>query len=407
MNPLTNDTTAPHISFDATTVQLLDPADSTYKSSVTIPGEGTYTAHTDGTVTFTPVAAFTGTATPVGYRVADTSGQSATSTITITVTPVTPVATDDTDTTAYETPVTVGVLGNDAGGDVAVPLDVTTVVLLDPADASYKTSVTIPGEGTYAVQSDGTVTFTPATGFFGPATPVGYQVADTNGTTATATITITVNDPGMPSASNDTDTTPQGVPVTVDPLTNDTADASFPLDATTVKLWDPADSTYKSSVTIPGEGTYTVHTDGTVTFAPEALFTGITTPVTYQVADTLNRPVTATITITVTPVTPAATDDTDTTPYETPVNVNILGNDTAGDVAVPLDPTTVVLLDPADSTYKTSVTIPGEGTYAVQSDGTVDFHPRQRVLRSGNTGRLPGCGHQRLHRDRHDHGHRG
>ena len=278
VDPLTNDTADADFPLAASTVRVLDPADSTYKSSVTIPGEGTYTVHTDGTVTFAPVAAFTGTATPVTYRVSDSAGRTAMSTITIDVTPVAPVAANDTDTTAYETPVTVGVLGNDAGGDVAVPLDVTTVVLLDPADASYKTSVTIPGEGTYTAHPDGTVTFAPANGFFGPATPVEYKVADTNGSTATATITVTVDNPPAPAASPDTDTTPQGVPVTVNPLTNDTTAPHISFDATTVQLLDPADSTYKSSVTIPGEGTYTAHTDGTVTFTPVAAFTGTATP---------------------------------------------------------------------------------------------------------------------------------
>ena len=106
-------------------------------------------------------------------------------------------------------------------------------------------------------------------------------------------------------------------------------------------------------------------------------------------------------------MTPVATDDTDTTAYETPVTVGVLGNDTAGDVAVPLDATTVVLFDPADSTYKTSVTIPGEGTYAVQSDGTVTFTPATGFFGPATPVELQGCGHQRLHRDGHDHDHRG
>ncbi len=37
------------------------------------------------------------------------------------------------------------------------------------------------------------------------------------------------------------------------------------------KLIDPADGTEKDTVVIPGEGTYTVASDGTVTFQPTEL----------------------------------------------------------------------------------------------------------------------------------------
>ncbi len=55
---------------------------------------------------------------------------------------------------------------------------------------------------------------------------------------------------------------------------------------------------------IPGEGTYTVAPDGTVTFVPEKSFTGTGTGVTVKRVDKNGTPITATYTPTVTPVAP-------------------------------------------------------------------------------------------------------
>ena len=57
---------------------------------------------------------------------------------------------------------------------------------------------------------------------------------------------------------------------------------------------------------IPGEGTYTVSPDGTVTFVPEKSFTGTGTGVTVKRVDKNGTSITATYTPTVTPVTPTA-----------------------------------------------------------------------------------------------------
>ena len=69
------------------------------------------------------------------------------------------------------------------------------------------------------------------------------------------------------------------------------------------KTGDPVDS-----VTIEGEGTYTVAPDGTVTFTPEKNFTGKGTGVTVQREDKNGTPVKATYTPVVKPATPTSSD---------------------------------------------------------------------------------------------------
>jgi len=97
--------------------------------------------------------------------VADEAGQLATSTLTVTVDPITPIATADSVTTPYLHAITVPILANDAEGAATAPLVVGSVRLRDPVDLGWKTSVSITGMGTFVVQPDGSVTFTPQAGY--------------------------------------------------------------------------------------------------------------------------------------------------------------------------------------------------------------------------------------------------
>jgi CshA-type fibril repeat protein len=56
-------------------------------------------------------------------------------------------------------------------------------------------SLTVPGEGTYTVNPDGTVTFDPLSTFHGTATPIRYQATDALGRFVNSTITPTVDAP--------------------------------------------------------------------------------------------------------------------------------------------------------------------------------------------------------------------
>jgi CshA-type fibril repeat protein len=203
VHPLANDSAAPGVTLDPDSVLLFDPADGVGKKTVTVPGEGTYQASGKGSVAFDPVPSFAGTGSKVGYQVTDSSGQSGRSAITIAVRPVTPRAVSDTRTTRFETPVTIAVLANDSPGAPDAPLVPDSVCLLD-GGTCVKT-LTVRGEGAYRVGPDGSVTFTPADGYHGTTTLVTYNVADSNGTKAGATITVTVD---RAQASSDRSGTP-------------------------------------------------------------------------------------------------------------------------------------------------------------------------------------------------------
>lgn len=360
--------------------------------TLTVPGEGVYTIDpTTGAVTFTPDPAFRGTASSVTYQVADAEGATTTAPITVTVNAVSPRAVNDTASTGQNTPVTVDVVGNDKPGvDNGTPLDRKSVVFPTAGQPTGATvsdggkKLTVPGQGVYTIDPDtGKITFAADPAFRGTASPVTYQVADVDGSTASSTVTITV-DAAAPAAVADTDTTPQNTPVGVAVLGNDKpgVENGTPLDPTSV-VFTVADQPVGATVTdggrtltVPGQGVYTVApATGVVTFTPQQGYAGTASAVTYQVSDTGGQTATATITITVTPVAPTAHDDSAQTPRDTPVTVAVLGNDTAGNAATPIDATKTRLLD-AGRNPVTDLKVADVGSFAVDpATGKVTFTP--------------------------------
>jgi len=334
--------------------------------------DGTYVVDaTTGVVTFTPAHNVTGTAASIGYQVTDSFGLIASSTITVTVTPIVPLASDDVASTSYLTPKTVAVLGNDAAGDTSVPLDPTSVVFSDGTKSLTN------ADGTYTINpTTGEVTFAPTAGFTGTATSVTYQVADTNGTLTTAKLTMTVAKPPAPSAADDAKSGPQGHTVNLTPAANDSAGGSATLQPSSVTITTAGTTGgLGKELVVQGKGTWTVAGDGTVTFAPLPAFAGGVS-LDYSIADELGQTATAKITVTIDPLEPKAVADTAHAPYGTVSLIgDVLANDTPGDaVAAPIVPGSVVLKQ-ADGTWATSLTVPGEGSYLVNTGGDVTFTP--------------------------------
>jgi uncharacterized repeat protein (TIGR01451 family) len=337
-------------------------------------GKGSFRVEDDQQITFDPDLSFTGQAR-VSYTVTDSFGNSASSTLTVTVVAVTPVAADDTAHAAFGHQIEAPVLANDLAGEASAPLDAFSVVLVKADNTTAKTVTT--ADGSYSVDAtSGAITFTPANGFTGQASPIRYRVADLNGTTTTATLTVTIG--AAPSSADDFGTTTQGRPTTVDALRNDTPGddgAGNPgslIPGTLVFTAAGATGGGKTLV-VAGQGVWTIGTDNTVRFAPEPAFTG-TAHADYRVTDDQLNSDSATISISITAVTPIAVDDAGHTPARTPVVIDVVGNDSAGNPALPLVADSVRFTDPA-ATHSGTQLVTGQGTWAVGSDGRVTFTP--------------------------------
>ena len=335
----------------------------------TIPGEGTYTVSPDGTVTFVPEKSFTGTATGVTVKRVDKNGTEITAKYTPTVTPVTPTATP-AESTDIQGATQTG-KPEFTEGDSRVPMNDDVPATFD--DGS--TTKTVDGVGTYTVAADGTVTFVPEKSFVGTAPAVTVVREDKNGTKASATYTPTVT-PVTPTAEDTTSTDKQGQTQSGTP-TFTPGNPNVPMDDDTPATFEDGSTTK----VIPGEGTYTVAPDGTVTFVPEKSFTGEGTGVTVKRVDKNGTPVTAKYTPTVTPVTPTATPAESTGPQGIVQTGTVTF--TEGDPVAPIDKDTITLLDengqPAASVDAKSPAGDVIGTFTVDKEtGVVTFTPTDK-----------------------------
>ncbi|MGC0297860.1 GEVED domain-containing protein [Streptococcus sp. CL6.22] len=361
--------------------KLIDPetGEPTDETSVEVPGEGTYTINPEtGEVTFKPEPNFTGKAQGIEVQRKDTNGTPATAKYTPTVKPVTPTSDDVVSEDvqgAKQTGTPVFTPGKTTvnGKEVTVEIDETVKPTFDDGTTTKE----VPGEGTYTIDENGVVTFTPEPNFTGKASGVTVKRVDKNGTEVTAKYTPTVK-PVTPTADGVTTTDVQGAKQTGKP--------EFTAGKTTVngvektvELDDTKPATFEDGSTtkeVPGEGTYTVAPDGTVTFTPNKDFTGQAKGVTVKRVDKNGTPVTAKYTPVVLPVTPAGKDVTSIgekgqpqseTPVFTPGTTKVNGKT----ITVPIDETVAPTFDDGTTEKK----VPGEGTYTIDKNGKVTFTP--------------------------------
>ncbi|WP_424100227.1 Ig-like domain-containing protein [Moorena producens] len=321
-------------------------------SVVTNPSNGSAVVNTNNTpgdltddfITYSPNLNYNGTDS-FTYQLNDGVNPPATATVNLTINPVNdaPEAVDDSVITNEDTAVTFNVLANDSDAE-GNPLTLT--IVSNPSNGI----AVVNDNGTPSNPTDDFITYTPNLNANG-SDSLTYQVDDGNGGIDTATVNLTinpVNDP--PIALDNTVTTDEDIPVNIDVINNDT---------------DPDGDSILTVVKPPNHGTAVVNDNGTPDNLRDDFITYISDPdyngpdsFAYRLDDGVNRPATAIVNLTVTPVndSPFPVDDTVTTTEDTAVNINVLENDS----------------DPEQDSSLTIVSEPRDGTAVVNDNGTPD-----------------------------------
>ncbi|MEH6644898.1 Ig-like domain-containing protein [Sulfitobacter sp.] len=300
-------------------------------SDIAVPAEqGSVVDNGDGTVTFTPAPDFNGDAT-ITYTITDPDGQSDEGQVVVTVTPFNdaPVASDDYDTNKEETPVTISILDNDT----------------DPEDDPLTITEALSDDGTVVIDDDGTITFTPNEDFFGEAV-IDYTITDGNGGFDDSRVFVTVNNINDdPVAVDDCVATPVDTPVTIPVLENDS---------------DPDGDTLNVTAATSPDGDVAINDDGTITFTPNAGFTG-DAEIAYTIEDGMGGTDDAVAKVSVGEDSgaPVAMDDAAETDEDTSVTIPVLANDT----------------DPDGDTLEVVEATSPDGTVTINDDGTLEFTP--------------------------------
>ncbi|SQF29492.1 CshA-like fibrillar surface protein A [Streptococcus gordonii] len=324
--------------------------------------QGTYTVQPNGDISFQPAPDFYGTPTPATLRVTDKNGSTAEAVYQPTVTKVTPTSTNDTSTGLQGQPQS----GKPTftAGDPAVPLDDTKPLTFEDGQSTK----TVSGVGVYAINSDGSITFTPEKQYVGTPDPVTLKRVDKNGTEVTATYTPTVTKV-TPTSTDATSNGIQGQPQKGTPTFTE-GNPLVPIDDTKPMTFEDGQSTK----TVPGVGEYNINPDGSITFTPDKKYVGTPNPVTVKRVDKNGTEVTATYTPTVTKVTPTSTDATSNGIQGQPQKGT--PTFTEGNPLVPIDDTKPMTFEDGQSTK----TVPGVGEYSINPDGSITFTPDKQYV---------------------------
>jgi DNA/RNA endonuclease G (NUC1) len=250
------------------------------------------------------------------FKANDGQLDSNTATVTINVTAVNdaPIATNDDKSTKEDTSLSFPaseLLANDTAG---ASNEDTQILMVNSVNASLDTHGAVN-------LLNGTVSYIPSGNYHGPAS-FTYSVCDnglTNGSSdvqcSTGTVNLTVesvND--NPSATNDTATTDEDQAVAIDVAAND----------------EDLDNDGLSP-TAAGDGAHgtTALAGNQIVYTPEPNFNGIDS-FTYTVGDGQGGTATATVQVTINAVndSPVAGTDNAATSEDTPVAINVVGNDT-------------------------------------------------------------------------------
>ncbi|HYG84452.1 MAG TPA: right-handed parallel beta-helix repeat-containing protein [Verrucomicrobiae bacterium] len=114
---------------------------------------------------------------------------------------VNPIANDSNSTTTSGQTTTFNVLDNDETESPG--FDLSSVRLIDPASNNEVKDLVVDGQGTWHVNTDGTIAFTALASFIGITSPVNYVVTDVSGMKSEpAALSVTVNAPSAASTSN-------------------------------------------------------------------------------------------------------------------------------------------------------------------------------------------------------------
>ncbi|WP_426726094.1 Ig-like domain-containing protein [Enterobacter cloacae complex sp. 342H5] len=314
----------------------------------------------DNTVQYLPPAGFTGTDS-FTYTVTTPAGHQETATVTLAVLNGTPDAQQTTVITPEDTPAIRGQLNaSDPDGDVLTLLSVTVNGQQTSLNGAGDRLVALPGVGTLRIFADRSFIFTPVADWNGVTPEITYRVTDGNNNGEVEGKLFIIVTPEI-DVRNDSYSMQAGLTSTQSPLDND----SFSNPDRQV-----------TGVTQGQHGKVTISADGLqVIYTPDPRFVG--QDVYSYTVTSGGRTEVAYVTVEVTNSRPVLTPlDPVSGPEDTPLRGNVINNIKD---ANPTDTLRVVgwSLPGETQPHQPGVpwTIPGQGTFTLNSDGSYLFTP--------------------------------
>ncbi|NQZ81639.1 MAG: retention module-containing protein [Colwellia sp.] len=341
--------------------------DNTFNVGTTAAlAEGDLTLNADGSYTFIPTDNYNDAVPVVTYTVLDGAGDTVTSTLSISITPVADIVDgNEEETTLEDTTLTGNVLDNASSPDN--PLSVTSFTI-DGNTFAVGSTAELP-EGKLTLNADGSYIFVPTDNYNDAVPVVTYTVIDGEGDTVTSTLTISITPVADIVDGNEEETTLEDTTLTGNVLDN----ASSPDNPITVTSFTIGDSTFTvgSTAELP-EGRFTLNADGSYIFVPTDNYNDAVPVVTYTVIDGEGDTDTSTLSIDIIPVSDLTDGNEAVSVQQTStVTGNVLDNASSPDA-----PLSVINFTIGNDTYAAGDTaVLTEGTLTLNADGSYNFDP--------------------------------
>ncbi len=391
-NVLFNDTDADG---DTLTVTVVD-ALSAQGATVAIASNGTFTYNPTGAAALQALAVGQSLVDTFTYTVSDGNGGTDTATVTLTVTGVNDpaVATDDVGSTDEDTALNVvavsGVLANDTDLDAGHTVSVTAMngsgaAIGVPTALASGALLTLNADGSYVYNPNGQ--FESLAGGASTTDSFTYTITSTDGTTDTATVTLTINGVndapvGVADAGSTDEDTVLNVVAASGVLSNDTdVDAGATL---TVTAMNGSGAAIGVPTALASGALLTLNADGSYVYNPNGQFEGLaagastTDSFTYTVSDGNGGTDTATVTLTINGVNdaPVGVADAGSTDEDTVLNVvaaaGVLTNDTDVDTGATL---TVTEMNGSGAAIGVPTALASGALLTLNTDGSYAYNP--------------------------------
>ena len=342
--------------------------------------EGDLTLNADGSYIFVPSDNFNGTVPVATYTVEDGVGDTDTSTLSITVTPMPDLIDGDENVNVNEdTTLTGNVLTNASSPDN--PLTVNSFSI---SGVSYNIGDTAGlAEGDLTLNANGNYTFVPSPNYNGAVPVVTYTVEDGAGDTDNSTLSITVTPVSDLIDGNENVSTSEDTVINGNVLTN----SSSPDNPVTVTSFSVSGISYNIGDTANlVEGNLTLNANGNYTFDPSPEFSGNVPVVTYTVEDGAGDTDNSSLSIRVVPAPPEDSPtntiaDSNATAEDTTLTVTalngVLANDSDADDILTVASFTVDTGTGSQTSFTAGQTalITGVGSLTLNGDGGYTFDP--------------------------------
>lgn len=301
INVLANDS---DVDGDTLVVSHVNGVNIAVNGTVALGDGASVRLNADGTLTYFPAVNATGLQS-FAYTVTDGLGAATTATVEVSLTQVNdaPVANTDFVTTNEDTAVTFDVRANDTDIDSAA----RTVTHINGSAIAAGGSVTLGDGGLVGMNTDGTLTYTPAPNANG-ARSFSYTISDGDGGSASSTVNLTVNPVNdAPVANADSVTVNEDTSVNFDVRANDT---DIDGGSRTVTHINGSAISTGGQVILSDGGRVVLNSNGTLTYTPAANANGART-FDYTISDGQGGSATSSVNVTVNPVNdrPVAVND--------------------------------------------------------------------------------------------------